>query len=82
MPQRRQPDSSPGQRQIRTWPERFSGINGRRINILPCRRAASDGMHLAGQAEGMAALGRLSLDETKVGGMRDRGHLLTANSKH
>jgi hypothetical protein len=28
-------------------------------------------MHLAGQAEGMAALGRLSLDETKLGGMRD-----------
>ena len=39
-------------------------------------------MHLAGQAEGMAALGRLSLDETKLGGMRDRDYLLTANSKH
>jgi hypothetical protein len=39
-------------------------------------------MQLAGQAEGMAALGRLSLDGTVLGGMRDRDYLLTANSKH
>lgn len=38
-------------------------------------------MHLAGQAEG-AALGQLRLDGTKLGGMRDRDYLLTANSKN
>ncbi len=42
----------------------------------------SDGMHLAGQAEGMSAPGRLSPDGTSLGGMRDRDCLLTANSKH
>ena len=38
--------------------------------------------HLAGQAEGMAALRRLSLDGTKLGGVGDGDYLLTANSKH
>ena len=38
-------------------------------------------MHLAGQSEGMAALGRLSLDGVELG-VRDRDYLLDANSKH
>jgi hypothetical protein len=38
-------------------------------------------MHLAGQGEGMAALGRLSLDGAKLG-VRDRNYLLTANIKN
>jgi hypothetical protein len=33
-----------------------------------------DRLHLAGQAEGMVALGRLSLDGTKLGGVRDRDY--------
>lgn len=41
----------------------------------------SEGMHLAGQSEGIAALGRLSLDGIKLG-VRDRDYLLTASSKH
>jgi hypothetical protein len=41
----------------------------------------SDGMHLAGQSEGMAALRRLSLGGIGLG-VRDRDYLLTANSKH
>ena len=39
-------------------------------------------MHLAGQAEGMAVLGRLSLDGTVPDCVRDRDYLLTADSKH
>ncbi len=30
----------------------------------------------------MAALGQLSLDGSKLGGLRDRDYLLTANGKH
>jgi hypothetical protein len=42
----------------------------------------SDGMPLAGHAEGMAALGQLSVGGSTLGGMRGRDYLPTANGKH
>jgi hypothetical protein len=50
--------------------------------FFPADVRPSDGMHLAGRADGMAALEQLSLDGIRLGGMRDRDYPLTANSKH
>jgi hypothetical protein len=69
-----------GMRQTRTWPERSSGIDARYTR--PACTRYSGGLHLAGQAEIMAAPGSVRLDETKLGGARDRNCLRTPNSKH
>jgi hypothetical protein len=55
--------------------------NQRARYIRPCLHAVAMALHLAGQAKIMA-LEWLSLDGTKLGGVRDRDCLLTADSKH
>ncbi len=57
-------------------------LTGRTVHILPVDVRHNDGMHLGRAGRGMAALGQLSLDGSKLGGLRDRDYLLTANGKH